>query len=188
MKNNKQKNLYYPVIVHQTSNTQVVRTADTTDEWDKDDTETITTVLGVETEETTRENEMYCDIAVPFKVVSGKDYYLVFVVYSTGDSFSHEDGVVNYIDLFETREKAEKLAQIIQEHYSYCSNEQRWQDKKKKPPKGYSEFSLQYLNEEGQQMTLGVPWTGYFERLQGINVQKVHKMSKRKSGKINYLY
>jgi len=187
-KKEKEKILYFPVIVHSRYNTWVTRERDDSDEWDNDDTSTDVTVLGVETEKERRESTMYRDIVVPFEVVPGKDYYLVYVTYSTGDSFHHEEGEVNYVELFETREKAEKLAQIINVHYSFSGNEQRWSDKGTKAPKGYSEHELTYHNEEGREMKLYVNWTGYFERMTCVTVQKVQHMSMADNGRIRYRY
>lgn len=184
----KEKVLYYPVVVHYEANTWVSRNRDESDQWDNDDTVTDTTVLGVETEKEQRERQIYADIAVPFEVISGKDYYLVYVTYSTGDSFHHEEGSVNFIELFETREKAEQLAKLIEEHYSFSDNEQRWNEQKKKPPKGYSQFNLIYHNEEGREMSLHVGWTGYFERLTSVTVEKVRHYSASNKGRIRYRY
>lgn len=188
MKKEKEKVLYYPVIIHTRANTWVTRNRNEDDEWDKDDTETSTDVLGVETEKDKREQSWFRDVVVPFEVVPGKDYYLVYVTYSTGDSFSRSDGEVAFIDLFETREKAEKLASIINEHYVLSDNEQRWADKKQKPPKGYSEYELTYHNEEGREIKYHVSWTGYFERMSSVTVQKVQHMSQSDNGRIRYRY
>ena len=68
MKKN-EKVLYYPVIIHSRSNTWVTRIRDESDEWDKDDTETSTDILGVETEKNRREQGWYRDVVVPFEVV-----------------------------------------------------------------------------------------------------------------------
>lgn len=188
-KMSKEQVKYYPLIVHAQSSGYVTRERNQDDEWDNDDTAIDTTILGVETSKESQEKAGYNETIVPFEVVDGKDYYLVYVTYSTGDSFHREDGVVRYIDLYETREKAEKTAKVIQDHYNLSDNERRWNAKPVKPPKSYNEFSLKYRNEVGEEVDLHVSWTGYFERLSGITVQKVQlHEGNRRHGKINYRY
>lgn len=170
MKKTESQTKYYPLVVHYEQYTEITRERDYEDEWDNDDVAHSVSIFGIETP--TKE-ETYTDITVPFKVVSEKNYYLVYVTYSTGDSFHQESGCVEFIDVFETREKAENLARIIKDHYQFCDNEQRWNDKKTKPPKGYNQFSLEYQNEEGKNLNCHVHWTGYFERLESIDIKEV---------------
>jgi len=164
---------YFNVEIIDSNQTNVTRERDPDDEWSRDDLQHYTTITGVRTANSGT-NYMY-DVVVPFEIIPEKDYYLVYVEYSTGDSFHHEKGLVRYIDLFETREKAEKLAKQIKEHYDLSSNnpEIRWNKKPYKPPKNYSEWQFTYLNEEDKEVVCQVSWTGYFESLSSVNVKKV---------------
>jgi hypothetical protein len=179
MKKDKKK-MWYVEIMDQHSG-YVTREADHNDEWDADDISYTHSVMGIRTVE-----EGYSDVTVPFEVVEGKEYYLVYVTYSTGDSFHHEEGCVRYIDLFESFDKANALAKAIETHYSFSDNEQRWADKKVKPPKGYKEWTLSYKNEADQEIETHVSWAGYFERMSNVTVERVRKSAPKGSGKILY--
>ena len=56
----------------------------------------------------------YFDLETAFEVVKGREYYLVAAIYSTGDSFGHDEGSgVEYLDLYENREDAQKAVDEI---------------------------------------------------------------------------
>lgn len=180
----KLKNKMWHVEISDHHSGYVTRRARDDDEWDQDDIAYTHTVLGVRTFDE-GEPQYYTGVTVPFQVLNDKEYYLVYVVYSTGDSFHHEEGCVHYVDLFETLSKAEALAKIIETHYSFSYKAQRWADKEVKPPKGYNEYQISYLNEAGEEISTHVPWTGYFESLTNIVIERVRKIP-RNGGKIIY--
>jgi len=183
---------YYPVTVHDQTNSYVTREAEPGERWDADDIAMDTTVIGVETKEA-GSTKGYYDLAVPFEVVDGEDYYLVWAVYSDGDSFHHEEGCHRHIELFKTKEKAETLARKIQVHndiYNEHNSYRSYHDKKPTPkPKDYDTYSLKYLNEAGVEMNCHCSWNGYFERLTAINIDRVRKHGgNRRSGLIQTRY
>lgn len=52
---------------------------------------------------------------VPFDVQYGVPYFLVYAVYSTGDSFSHDqDAGFEFIGLYETTEEADEMAEKVE--------------------------------------------------------------------------
>lgn len=94
----------------------------------------------------------YSDIAVPFDVIPGETCYLVWADYNTGDSFGNDDNLVEFIDLFKSMELAEECAAIARRADGY-----------------YYTFK----RENGQNCTQSIPWNGYFESLNAINVEAV---------------
>jgi hypothetical protein len=179
---------FYQIDVVSKTYTDVTRERVPDERWDADDLAHHTSIYGVRSTEIKDREAVYGDMVTPFEVVDGEDYYLVYVTYSTGDSFHNENGCVNYIDLFKTRAKAEACAKAIEEHYKLSDNATRWNAKKVKPPKGYSEWTLTYLNEEGKEVSTHVSWAGYFERLEYVTVESVHNAGPVDEGMVRYRY
>jgi hypothetical protein len=176
----------YQLEIFDSCYSDITREANRDDEWDKDDISYSYSVTGVRTLGEKDQRSSYSDVIVPFEVVQNKEYYLVYVTYSSGDSFHHSEGHVFYIDLFESKEKAQALAEKIEEHYSYSDNGSNWNAKKTRP-KNHNEFELSYLNEANEKMKTAVPWTGYFERLTNITIETVRHFNKSDNkGKIIY--
>lgn len=92
----------------------------------------------------------YGDIGVPFKVVEGETYYLLWASYNTGDSFSHQEGLVCFIDLFQSKEVAEENA--------------------KRCTAKLEEYSVCIKLDDGREYKMHAPWEGYFESLNFIEV------------------
>ena len=93
------------------------------DEWDRDDTASTWSVGGL------RLTEDYPDVSACFPIKAGDIVYLLYVVYSTGDSFGHsEDGSISFVDVFKTHAKAVTAANTIREHSNwYCQLHPRYQ-------------------------------------------------------------
>jgi hypothetical protein len=122
----------------------------------------------------------------------GEQYYLVYAVYSTGDSFHHEEGCVAFVDLFKTAEKAEACAKAINDHYLLTDNGDQYPYKtaaqlKKLRPKGYSEWTVPYKNEADVETTAHTSWCGYFDRLTNVVVERVTAQPES-NGLIRYKY
>lgn len=133
----------------------------------------------------------YSEIVVPFEVEVNKEYFLVYVEYNSGDSFHHETGRISYVDLFKTKEKAEACAKAIEDHYKQTPDGLPYHERRTyKPPKGFKGYSVDYINEAGEAMTVSASWTGYFERLTSVVVKKVWGMPphEQKEGLIRYEY
>jgi len=164
--------LMYPVEVYDQTRTYVTRERNKESDWDRDDIANETSVKGVGPGRT----DWFTEITTPFPLERGNEYYLVYVTYRTGDSFHREDGRVRYIDLFISREKAEACAQEIEKHYRLTDKGAGWgkeADVKKLRPKGFCEWQVSYLNEAGTEITTSVSWAGYFERLNGVTIERV---------------
>lgn len=164
-----EKKTVYPIEVQSSTRVRVTRERNSANEWDQDDLDSDTTIIGVKP----GSSDWYTEVTSPFPLEKGSEYYLVYVVYSTGDSFHRESGRVAYIDLFIDSQKAEQCARDIQDHYNLTGNAARWKPNPVKPPKGYSEYRVSYTNEVGEVVSIAPSWTGYFEILTNIVVKKV---------------
>ena len=107
-------------------------------------------------------NDKYWDVALfPSEVepTRGQDIYVVYVLYSSGDSFGHSSGNLVYIWAFTDPKKAYELSDLILTDYA------------KQP-----DFSFDKNGNEftfyGQTIYCGT-WKGYFERLQEVEVAKL---------------
>jgi hypothetical protein len=112
-------------------------------------------------ESCTKTNSQFADVysSVDTAKTGG---YLVWVEYSTGDSFGHSDrGSVESIAIFEKAESAQQLKNLItQWDQEYRRNE------------GKFEYSRE-VEIEGQKLKIFCPWTGYFEHLEEVHIQKI---------------
>ncbi len=93
------------------------------------------------------------DFCINYKPVPHKPYYLLYAVYSTGDSFHREEGLHEYLDLYENREDAEKAKKEIF-------------DQRKSS-------SITYTSSCGKELTFGSPWYGYFDFLDSTEIEEV---------------
>jgi hypothetical protein len=114
------------------------------------------------------EDGQYFDMIVPFDLVAGEDYFLVYGIYSTGDSFSNQNGKLELVDVYTTREKADRCVKSICEHNALSATPHM---KKKGKNRQYDEHGVQLKNDAGVKYKFGVPWTGYFESLQDVNIE-----------------
>ncbi len=108
----------------------------------------------------------YGDLLVDFKPTYDKTYFLVYVIYSTGDSFSHSEGKIQFIELCQKESFANKIRGFI---LSDRDN-----------PKREDKFSLPLVTESGKNYTLHMGWKGYFERLTSVEVQAIRLHSFKK--------
>ena len=127
--------------------------ADSDDSWDRADTYTDWT-FG----ERFYTSDKYGDLYMSYKPETGDTYYVVVVVYSTGDSFGHDEAYgAEWMGIYKTEKEASALEKLI------LDNE--------------SEQSLEYLDGEGNKISMGfVPWHGYFEDLHSVRVLPVRYM------------
>jgi hypothetical protein len=141
------------------------------DRWSGEDTSSTHSVDGLSLA------KEWPDVTAPFFVKPGDVVYLLFAVYSSGDSFSHhENGSIIYIDVFKTHAKAEKAAQTIREHANwYKGLHSRWEPMTNKQRKALakkykSEHSVEIVRENGKKIDVYANWNGYFESLSYIEV------------------
>jgi hypothetical protein len=109
--------------------------------------------------------DKYPTMTVPFKVIHNTPYYLLYVLYQTGDSFGYDTGRIEFVDLYRKVEHATKNRDFILEHY-------------KKHKDNYSDgfgnkFNLILYRTPSKSYEIYVPWMGYFERLESVEFQTV---------------
>lgn len=160
--------------IEHTSYTVVTRDSDPEDRWDADDLDT-TWNIGSKITET---DDKYPDIVVPFKLEAGQQYYLVYVIHNTGDSFHYHEGYgCEFIEIFKDEAKANNLVeQIQQQNKDYHNN---------RKDLGKNAYQLSYKDENGHAKDLHCNWNGYFESINTCAVQGMTFQPKKKS-KVKY--
>jgi len=130
--------------------------SDPDDEWSRDSTKGNVTVKGIKEVD----EKEYSDLVLSDGPLD--NVYLLWCEYTTGDSFGRDGGQFEGVMLHRTLEAARENARRIRAHN---------QGEGKKCTKGA--FSVTLLTDEGEEFMCHTPWNGYFERLDGINVEKV---------------
>lgn len=108
------------------------------------------------------ENSFF-DLVVPFEIEHFKPYWLLYVIWSDGDSFGHADGCwFEAVGLYdkETYDIGVKNKERIEEHY--------------KDSEGRDKFSIDLLDHDENEYMMHVPWTGYFESMDCVELEEVH--------------
>lgn len=147
--------IYYAYNIETTPYTEITREADPNEDYDGDDTHTDWTISNT-IEPSNNENR--CDLALPFEIEDGKIYYLVYVIYDDGDSFSHQSNLnLDLIDVFSNKEKA----QMVIDNILKLGNDF-----------GYTPKFV-YENEVGIERTISANWTGYFNGIGKCEYQEV---------------
>ena len=139
--------------------TEITRERNTDDEWDADDTSKTNNIEGFKV---VKKDDKWkqVDLTVPFEINAEKTYYLVYVIYSTGDSFSHHSGNIDYIEMYETYAMAEATLEMIEN-----ANKVKNKD---------DSYSIEILNNAGVMYKISSSaWTGYFERLEHVQIDRV---------------
>lgn len=155
--------------------TEITKERDPTDEWDADSTYTSHDIRGI----TVASDEDYSELDSEYYLYPNTDYYLVYGIYSTGDSFSHHEGSIAYVQLYLTKEYAERCAKALEDHnnfWGYRWDENKDLQKERKLALKKDKYAEQHVNiqlESGKYLKYSIPWYGYFEDLTSINVQKV---------------
>jgi len=148
-----------------------VRESDPTAEWDGDDTESSWSINKVSIV------DQYPDVTACFEVSPDDVLYLVYLVYSTGDSFStHTDDSITFIDIFKTETNAVNCAKTIRKHYEYHEMLNSFEvrrlsiTKQRELAKKFNSYSVDYIRENGETVSLHASWTGYFDRLSYVEI------------------
>lgn len=122
------------------------------DGWDRGDTETTNIIHSFKIID-----DDYNDGIIKFDPKYDRPYFLLYVVYGTGDSFGSDSGKIWFVDLYENMETAQANQKIIQDHGE--------------------DFSITLLSEyeEGKltKYETSAPWIGYFEWLQDVCIENV---------------
>ncbi len=95
-----------------------------------------------------------------FEINPDKIYYLVSVIYSTGDSFSHHEGNIDYIELYENLEMAEATKKMIEDSYNRKNKEES--------------YGVEILSNNGNLYKISSsPWVGYLETLEYVTIDYI---------------
>lgn len=147
-----------PVYANFRSYCEITREANYDDEWDRDDTCYTWDFKNVTLQ---RDYAGYIDkseeVYVDQKLIEANDTYLVYAVYSTGDSFGNdENACLECIGIY-SKEDAYKIKELIE------------LDCKEKP--GFDSKNNYIIYKDQKIYTY--QWKGYFESLSYIEVEKV---------------
>lgn len=131
--------------VSYSTNSWTTRERNPDDEWDRDNTASEHTMQNI----CIAGQFNYPTITYPGVVEPGEKVYLVYAVYSTGDSFGHdEDRCVELVSVHKNIDVARENLQKIQ-----ASKDDDYTSK------------LVLSQDNGQTWTINPPWCGYFESL-----------------------
>jgi len=137
---------------------EVVRQGNPKERYDGDDTITSNSIEGFEIIDP-KDSWKSVDISVPFDIDPYKYYYLVSVIYSTGDSFNHNKGEIEYIEMYEDEDKAIATKKIIENSYKSKDKEDR--------------YGVDILNNSGTSYRISACWVGYFESLEEVRIDRI---------------
>lgn len=149
----------YSIEVKDDSYREDTSEADPDDQWSRASTHTDHNIVSFKV----HPESHYSDIMVPYEPERGVDYYLLYTVYSTGDSFGHDSGnCVEYIGLYTKEELhiAKENERRIEAHN--CGNR---------------ETKLQLLMPNTADFRMHIPWHGYFESLDYVNIAIIQRMN-----------
>ena len=149
------------ITVVDNSYSQITRERDPSDRWDADDTATYHNIEGIRISD----KKGFFDLQTTFPVVKGQYYYLVYGIYSTGNSFSHHEGNIEYVDLYFYECLAIRCRTLLEWHYDRAKEDHSL--------KAEDRFSVEIPTGTGSWRTFGVPWIGYFERLTALEILEV---------------
>ena len=132
--------------------THVTRSAASDDRWDRDDTSSSHSVTGMHIVG----DDAYFDVTVPDEVLPGEHLWLVWAVYSTGDSFGHDDAYnIEFVSAHRDEDTARHNAGMLGSVPRDAS---------------YGHRVKVLLDRRGTTMEYTVPWLGYFESLDYVEV------------------
>ena len=126
-------------------------------------------------------------LITPIDVVHDKNYYVVFVVYSTGDSFSTTEGLIDYVEIYNTREEASECRDTIRRHYDFYKEHYCFSNDTKSMHYDYlgkrqrkfaaavfgQQHSVKIKNGIGIAYEYHCPWMGYFESIENVVVARM---------------
>lgn len=128
------------------------------DKWGRDDTRT---TWDAQYLKAVSDQESW-DVIAPWDLKAGESALVVYVIYSTGDSFGRSEcGSVEVIDVFKTTE----LAQA-------CIGAVRKTDRRYPAPGSKGLDSAKWVREDNSMGKLEyTPWNGYFECLEDVRCE-----------------
>lgn len=108
------------------------------------------------------------EIEVPGELKAGDWVYVVTVTYTTGNTFGREGGNKAFGALLTDADKAFELADLFQDHERKIRSSE-W---RKLPYDQRGVEEEYYVTFDGERYYVG-PWTGYFESIDYVNVDRV---------------
>lgn len=114
-----------------------------------------------------REDETGVDVVAE---EDSDSYYFLYVIYETGDSFGRDGGNFEPIGAYVDLSVAEENRRRILEHYDEFKSPFP-SKKKNKNSKHESQFSVSLKRENGDEFEMHVPWAGFFECLQSVDIE-----------------
>ena len=132
--------------------TETTRERDINDEWDGGEISKTHNILGF-----TWGVDIYGDLQTDLYPQPNKEYYLVYVDYDTGDSFSVSRGERFYVQLYENKEKAQRLCEKIRT-FNYLN-------------RGQTNLEVEFNCSKTYQIYC--PWIGYFEHFNYVDIEVV---------------
>lgn len=152
------KGKIYTIEIVNRRHTNNVREPNPHDPYDNGATQTEHSVEGF----MVHDRDGFYDLEVLYEPQYDVDYYLLYVVYSSGDSFGSYAGAgIEYIGLYTDLERHIAL-----------ENKQVIQDS----ARGDEEGSLILRNPQNQAFKISPPWTGYFESIDAIVIQPIRRV------------
>ena len=124
------------------SHTEETSEVDPDDDWSRASTQTYWDIKGISL--SSKDGEYALPAGFPVEV--GDEVHVLYVVYSTGDSFGHDDGA--YLEVLSFHKKSEVAFKNLAAVESYM---------------GSSELAIEFDN--GEILKRQVSWDGYFESL-----------------------
>lgn len=119
--------------------------------------------ISVQGIEVVKEKDWY-DVVTDFAVKKNVQYYLLYAVYETGDSFGRDGGRTEWIGLYRDFHLAQAQAEKIEQHANeYDRRGQSSSDA----------YTVKIVADNGTEYPLHTPWNGYFEHLQYVSVEGV---------------
>ena len=142
---------------------ETIREKDPCDEWDADDTCEYHHIRGFKIIDKDKYSN-YSNLSVEYEINPEKSYYLLYVIYDTGDSFHREEGKICFINLYENKEIAEMCAKIIYDNYK------DWQERDNIDDK----YNVTIFSNSGEKnFTFFCPWKVYFESLSNVEITSI---------------
>lgn len=136
----------------------IVREPYSSDSWDRGDTVTYWEFHDAYTDKVDSLPYYHLSHTAKFDIFAGDTVFLVVIVYSTGDSFGHDDGACSEI-MYVSKDKkdAEYVCSLIEENrYVDDGTSKKYEEL---IDKLFEDRNVAYL-----------PWMGYFEHLDSVEV------------------
>jgi hypothetical protein len=105
------------------------------------------------------------DLVVPYIIDPKKSYYLLYVLHTDGDSFSHIEGLIEFIDMYESEQVAKDNALRIKKQHERYGKDRMTTDET---------YRVELENDKGGKYNISSSsWTGYFNRLSSVEVERI---------------